>query len=227
MTSPKGAFLLAAQPGPLARLSTLGEGAFHMSQGTISEHAAPGFGPMPAAPISMEEFQQMKQTAQFTNEDVQYLRMSWDVLRDQVDAVLDVWYGFIAAYPFLLQTFSRRSDRQPDQRYLAAVRKRFARWIEDTAQANYDQEWLNFQYEIGLRHHRAAKNRTDQVDSVEIVPFRYIVPSVFPLTATLKPFLANKGHAPDQVEKMHQAWLKSMLLQVTLWGQPYVTAGDF
>ncbi|HEU5367520.1 MAG TPA: protoglobin domain-containing protein [Ktedonobacterales bacterium] len=198
-----------------------------MSQGTISEQAASGVGPLPAAPISMEEFQQMKETAQFTHEDVQSLRMSWDVLRDQVDAVLDVWYGFIAAHPFLIQTFSRRSDGQPDQRYLADVRQRFARWIEDTAQANYDQQWLNDQFEIGLRHHRTAKNRTDQVDSVEIVPFRYLVPSIFPFAFTLKPFLAQKGHAPDQVEKMHQAWLKSMLLQVALWSQPYVTPGDF
>jgi hypothetical protein len=227
MTPPEGTLLLAAQPGPLARLSILGEGAFHMSQGTISEHAAPGFGPVPAAPISMEEFEQLKETAQFTNEDIRYLRMSWDVLRDQIDAVLDVWYGFFAAHPFLIQTFSRRTDGQPDQRYLANVRQRFARWIEDTARANYDQQWLNYQFEIGLRHHRTAKNRTDQVDSVEIVPFRYIVPSIFPLTATLKPFLAHKGHAPDEVENMHLAWLKSMLLQVTLWSQPYIPAGDF
>ena len=198
-----------------------------MSQGTISEQAASGVGPLPAAPISLEEFGQMKETAQFTNVDVRYLRMSWEVLRDQVDAVLDVWYGFFAAHPFLIQTFSRRSDGQPDQRYLANVRQRFARWIEDTAQANYDQQWLNYQYEIGLRQHRTAKNRTDNVNSVEIVPLRFMAPSIFPLVATLKPFLANKGHAPDQVENMHLAWLKSMLLQVTLWSQPYVTAGDF
>ena len=198
-----------------------------MSQDTISEYATPGIGPMPAAPISMQEFQEMQEVALFTNEDVQYLRMSWDVLRDQVDAVLDAWYNFIATHPPLIKTFSRRSDGQPDQRYLAAVRQRFARWIEDTAQANYNQQWLNEQYEIGRRHHRTAKNQTDLVDSVEIVPFRYLAPLIFPMATTLKPFLANKGHTPDQVEKMSQSWLKSMLLQVTLWSQPYVKEGDF
>lgn len=198
-----------------------------MSQDTISEYTSPGRGPMPAAPISMQEFQEMAETALFTNEDVQYLRMSWDALRDQVDAVLDVWYNFIATHPPLIQTFSRRSDGQPDQRYLAAVRHRFARWIEVTAQANYNQQWLNDQYEIGRRHHRTAKNQTDHVDSVDIVPFRYIAPLISPLATTLKPFLANKGHTPDQVEKMSQSWLKSMLLQVTLWSQPYVKEGDF
>ena len=198
-----------------------------MSQDTISQYATPSTGPVPAAPISKEEFQQMKETALFTNEDTQYLRMSWDVLRDQVDAVLDVWYNFIAAHPPLIQTFSRRSDGQPDLRYLTAVRQRFARWIEDTPKANYNQQWLNEQYEIGRRHHRTAKNQTDHVDSVEIVPLRYLAPLISPLVITLKPFLASKGHTPDQVEKMNLAWLKSMLLQVTLWSQPYLREGDF
>jgi hypothetical protein len=29
------------------------------------------------------------------------------------------------------------------------------------------------------------------------------------------------------VEKMHAAWVKSVLLQVTLWSQPYVKEGRF
>jgi hypothetical protein len=198
-----------------------------VSHGTISEHAFSGAGAFPSAPISLEEFRQMEQAAFFTPEDVRHLRMSWEVLRDQVEVVLDVWYDFMAAYPFLLWAFSRESDGQPDQRYLDAVRQRFARWIETTAQANYDQQWLNEQYEIGLRHHRTAKNQTDHVNAAEIVPFRFIVPLISPLALTLKPFLAQKGHAPEQVEKMHQAWLKSLLLQVTLWSQPYMKEGDF
>jgi len=47
------------------------------------------------------------------------------------------------------------------------------------------------------------------------------------VTFTLKPFLAKKGHSADEVEKMYAAWVKSCLLQVTLWSYPYVKAGDF
>lgn len=43
----------------------------------------------------------------------------------------------------------------------------------------------------------------------------------------LKPFLARKGNAPEEVEKMYAAWGKSCLLQVTLWSHPYVRDGDF
>ena len=43
----------------------------------------------------------------------------------------------------------------------------------------------------------------------------------------MRPFLANKGHTDAEVEKMHQAWFKSVVLQVALWSQPYAKEGDF
>jgi len=57
--------------------------------------------------------------------------------------------------------------------------------------------------------------------------YRYLPAFIYPITATLKAFLAGKGHSQADVEKMHQAWLKSVILQVTLWSYPYVRAGDF
>ena len=68
---------------------------------------------------------------------------------------------------------------------------------------------------------------TDGVTSTEIVPFRDLFLLIFPVTFTLKPFLAKKGHAAEDVEKMHAAWVKSCLLQVTLWSHSYVKDGDF
>jgi hypothetical protein len=40
-------------------------------------------------------------------------------------------------------------------------------------------------------------------------------------------FLAKKGHSPEVVNRMYNAWWKSMILQVTLSGQPYIRQGDF
>ena len=50
---------------------------------------------------------------------------------------------------------------------------------------------------------------------------------IFPVTFTLRPFLAKKEHSAEDVEKMYAAWVKSCLLQVTLWSHPYVKDGDF
>ena len=178
------------------------------------------------SPIAIADFELMKKTAAFGDEDVTYLRLSHDVLRDQVDAVLDVWYGFVGSNPHLLATFTGR-DGAPVGDNLAAVRARFGRWILDTARAEYDQAWLDYQHEIGLRHHRSRKNQTDRVEAADIVPFRYLLPLVYPITATLRPFLAKKEHTADEIDKMQAAWVKSCLLQVALWSRPYVREGDY
>jgi hypothetical protein len=182
---------------------------------------------VPRSPVTLEEFELMKKSVLFTDEDAAALRMSREVLKGQIDAILDVWYGFVGANPHLLQSFVNVKDGQPDAGYLAAVRARFGQWILDTAGADYGQAWLDYQHEIGLRHHRTKKNQTDGATAAEIVPFRYLVALVYPITATLRPFLAKGGHSAEDVEKMHQAWIKSVLLQVILWSRPYVKEGDF
>ncbi len=186
-----------------------------------------GTSEVPKSPVTLADFEQMKASVLFGDDDVRYLRMSLDVVKDQVEPILDVWYGFIGSQPQLLASFTRKTDCKPLGEYLGGVRKRFGQWIVDTARAEYDQKWLDYQHEIGLRHHRTKKNQTDAAPSTDIVPFRNLFALVFPVTFTLRPFLAKKGHSPENVEKMHAAWVKSCLLQVTLWSHPYVKEGDF
>ncbi len=179
------------------------------------------------APITLAEFELMKKTVLFGDGDVAALKMSAEVLQDQTEAVLDVWYGFVGSNPHLVASFANKADDKPNADYLGAVRKRFGQWIRDTASGDYDQKWLDYQFEIGRRHHRSGKNRTDNVAAAEHIAYRYLPCLIYPVTATLKPFLAKKGHSAEDVDKMHQAWIKSVLLQVTLWSEPYVRTGDF
>ena len=116
---------------------------------STSTHAAPsipgdtlGTPTVPCSPLSMEELALLQKTVLFTDEDVKYLRLSGEVLAGQEEAMLDVWYGFVGSHPHLVYYFGRKVDGQSDGDYLAAVRKRFARWIQDTAAASYDQAWL-------------------------------------------------------------------------------------
>ena len=95
----------------------------------------------------------------------------------------------------------------------------------DTARAEFDKAWLNYQQEIGVRHTRRGKNRTDAVQAADHIPLRYVLARLIPITTTLKPFLADGG-TPGQVGDMHQAWVKAVLLQVILWSQPYVRDGN-
>ena len=179
------------------------------------------------APYSMADLAALQKSMLFGADDVAALRQSRAILADQTDAILDVWYGFVASTPELVVFFGDTRSGQPDGAYLAAVRKRFALWILDTADAKYDQAWLDWQYEIGLRHNRVKKNKTDGAHGPAQVDFRYLPALTIPITTTLKPFLAKKGASAADVEKMHAAWVKAVLLQAILWSHPYIKDGEF
>ncbi|WP_347243246.1 protoglobin domain-containing protein [Thermogutta sp.] len=181
---------------------------------------------VPRSPLSLEDLENLKKALLFGPEDEKYLHLAGEVLKDQIEQILDLWYGFVGSHPHLLHYFTDGKGN-PNSEYLAAVRKRFGQWILDTCNRPYDQAWLDYAYEIGLRHHRTKKNATDGVNAVPHVDFRYLVTFIYPITVTIKPFLAKKGHSPEEVEKMHQAWFKSVVLQVALWSLPYVREGDF
>jgi hypothetical protein len=185
-----------------------------------------GTAAVPRSPVSLQELDLLKATLLLGDDDLAALRRSEAVLAPHVEEILDVWYGFVGDNPHLLAAFSN-AQGEPDQEYLAAVRRRFGRWILDTARATYDQAWLDYQHEIGLRHTRRKKNQTDGADAADHIPLRYVLALLVPITTTLKPFLARGGAAPEEVEAMHAAWVKAVLLQVILWSQPYVRDGDF
>ena len=200
-----------------------------MSEGRAS---VPGYtygtGEVARSPLSLAELDLLGRTVMFTEEDVRYLRMAGDVLEGQTGQILDLWYGFVGDNPHLLYYFSDAESGESNSGYLARVRERFARWILDTCRRSYDQDWLDYQHEISLRHTSDKKNQTDGAyGTPEQIPLRYLVAFIYPITATIKPFLANDGHSPEEVDKMHDAWFKSVVLQVTLWSQPYVKEGGF
>src|ERR687888_2088379 len=90
------------------------------------------------SPITMEEWEELKKSALFSEEDVVYLRLSEDVLADQVDDLLQTWRGIIFDHPHLRAYDEDPETDEVDTAYAAAVRKRFGQWVLDTAQAKYD-----------------------------------------------------------------------------------------
>ena len=179
------------------------------------------------SPVTLQELELLKKTVLFTDEDVKYLRMAGEVLVPQTDAILDVWYGFVGANPHLIHYFANKSDGKPNAEYLNRVRARFGQWIKDTTDANYDQTWLNYQYEFGLRHTRVGKNKTDNVAAADHIHFRYLAAFIVPISVTIEPFLQKGNRSAEDTKKMLAAWTKAVVLQTILWSYPYVKAGDF
>ena len=183
------------------------------------------FGQVGQSPVSISELDLLKKTVLFTAEDEKNLKLAGEVLQDQTDEILDLWYGFVGANEHLIKYFAKNG--QPDMDYLSAVRARFKQWILDLCNKPYDQTWLDYQHEIALRHHSTKKNKTDNVDAEPIIHYRYIVAFIFPITATIKGFLAKKGHDAETVEAMYASWFKAVTLTVILWTYPYINKNEF
>jgi len=182
------------------------------------DYASPSLSP---SPVSLDELASLKVSVGFTDEDERYLHMAGEVLADQTRQIVLHWRsGIIARIPNLAR-HSRSPDGQPLPEYLAASNLRFEQWILDTCLRPYDQDWINYQQEIALRHTSVRKNQTDNVQSTPYVPLRDILAFLAVINETIRPYLAAKGHAAEEVEKMHLAWCKSMQLQAALWAAPY------
>ena len=174
--------------------------------------------------VTMEELERLRISVGFTEGDQRWLRLAGEVLADQVTAIVTRWRSeIIASIPHLARhSRSLEGDKLPG--YLAQSNLRFEQWILDTCLREYDQEWLNYQHEIALRHTSAKKNRTDGVESTAFVPYRDIAAFTTVLVETMKPYLAAKGNSVAEVEAMHSAWAKSLQLQIALWAQVYMAS---
>jgi hypothetical protein len=181
-----------------------------------------GTADVPASSITLDDLKRLKLSVDFTEEDERYLRMAGTVLEDQVVEIVNHWRaGIIAGIPHLAR-HSRNLDGTPNPEYLARSNRRFQQWILDTCLRPYDQDWLNYQQEIALRHTSLKKNQVDHVSSTTHVPYSDIVAFVAVLNDTIKLYLQAKGHSDADVAGMHQAWRKSMHLQMALWAKPYM-----
>ena len=174
------------------------------------------------SPITPQELEQLKQSAGFTESDEQWLRRAAEVLAGQTKALVEQWRAVISAHPHLAE-YSLRPDGQKDPHYSEASGLRFQQWVLDTCLRPYDQNWLNYQHEMALRHTSLKKNKTDHVQSAPTIHLRDVVAftAVINDPNILKPFLSAGGADTNAVDKMHQAWCKSLLLQIALWTEPY------
>jgi Protoglobin len=175
--------------------------------------------------VSLGELEKLKVSAGFTIEDEQFLRLAGEVLAGQTKQIVEHWRsGIIAGIPNLAR-HSRSPEGTPIPEYLAQSNLRFEQWILDTCLRPYDQDWLNYQQELALRHTSLKKNQADGVRSTAYVPFHDIVAFVAVMNDTIRPYLAGKGNTEAEVEGMHRAWRKSLQMQIALWSKPYIDLG--
>jgi hypothetical protein len=173
------------------------------------------------SPLTLQDLEHLKAVVGLTPEDEEVLHEAGEILADQAGDMVTAWRARLGDLPFM-RPYSGHPDGTPNPGYGAASKPRFDRFIIDACTRPLDQDWLNYQHEIGLRHTRAKKNVTDHADSLDHIPLRYLLTFTAVVIVTSRDYLAAKGAAPAQVDRMHAAFTKSVMLHVTAWTRPYV-----
>lgn len=171
--------------------------------------------------VSVVELEELKISAGFTEEDQHYLRLAGEVLADQTKQIVQHWRSQIIASIPNLAKHSRTREDEAIPVYLENSNLRFEQWILDTCLRPYDQDWINYQQEIALRHTSLKKNKVDRVRSTPCVPLRDVIAFTAVINETIRPYLATKRNSAEEVDKMHRAWCKSLQMQLALWTGVY------
>ena len=182
------------------------------------------FGCTPRSPVSVDELKELEATVGFTDADRASLRRAGELLNDEAEALVDGWRKIIGSQPHLARWFFG-PVHQPDEAYKAAVKPRFVRWVIDVFTRPFDQAWLDYQQEIGLRHTPAKKNTTDQAHTPPLVPLRHLIGFVAPVAELVRHRLQARGLSGEELDRLHAAWIKAVILSVALWSQPYTRDG--
>lgn len=176
--------------------------------------------PVPS-PVTQQDLNRLLTDVMWTEQDAAALRRAGEILAPRAAEILDVWYDFIGSTPHLVTVF-RGPDGEPNQDYLARVRRRFEQWVSDLCTRQFDGQWLAYQEEIALRHHSAKKNQTDNVHSPAThVPMSDMLALLVPVTQTVRDFLAQGESDAAAVDEMQQAWFKAVTVSLVLWTRPY------
>ncbi len=172
------------------------------------------------SPMPENEFSQLEQTAGWTDADARVLARHAALFRAKAESMVDSWRAVISSQPHLSRWFAK-PDGAPDDEYKAGVKRRFVQWVIDVAARPHDRDWLNYQHEIGLRHTPAKKNHTDGAQSPPLVPFRYLL-GFIPVVLPIRGFFSDAIQDTAELQRLEDAWAKSLLLHITLWSRAYV-----
>jgi hypothetical protein len=174
------------------------------------------------SPLTLQDLDELKAAVGLTDEDDANLRLAGDLLAPRAADMVAAWRHQVGQHPFLAR-YSAHPDGTPNPEYAAASTLRFDRWVIDACTRPLDQAWLNQQHEIGLRHNRAKKNQTDHADSVDHIPLRYLLAFTAVIITSARAYLSDDQHSAEQIDAMHAAFTKSVMLHLTVWTRAYTT----
>ena len=176
------------------------------------------------SPVSLEELREIESSVGWSEQDARVLQRHGDLFRNNAGRMVDSWRAVIAVQPHLAKWFLD-PEGKPDEEYKAKVKQRFVRWVLDACFRPHDQEWLNYQEEIGLRHTPEKKNLTDGGHTPPLVPLRYLIAFASVIAIETRKFFTEAQVQGEELQRLEDAWARTLQLHITLWSRPYTREG--
>lgn len=178
----------------------------------------------PAGFPAGEDIELLWRIGLFSADDERALRKLWRILGGQTDDYLDMVLGMVAAYPALAAALAtiRHESLGFAADGSATVRPLFRQWLSETCLSPHQPPWIGRLYSL---HADLPPERPTRGLSAKLPEFRYLIALSFPLVAAARSLLVDAGLASEAIERMQSAFLKAILLQVTLLSKLYVKDG--
>ena len=176
------------------------------------------------SPVTMAELRQLEAAVGWSENDATVLQRHGEIFKNRAEQMVDAWRAVIGSQPHLAKWFFG-PDGKPDDEYKAKVKKRFVQWVTDACFRPHDQEWLDYQEEIGLRHTPEKKNVTDGAHTPAHVPLRYLIGFATVVSITTRDFFLEDGVRGEELQRLADAWSRTVQLHIALWARPYVRDG--
>ena len=208
------------------RTTTKGE---HPMQDHHEAKDLPGYNPgspeVAKSPITLEELNDLKATCLFTDEDMIYLRLSYDVLKDQAEDLVTCGVASsrsMSTSPAMAWIGRRANRTRNTPRLSASVTPSGCSIPREPNTTKHGSiiSMRSVYATIGKK-----KNVTDHANAATHIRGRDLIGFAAATVAPMRPYLEKGGHSAETVQRMQDAWWKSMILQVTLWSQAYMNPG--
>jgi len=198
-----------------------------MADEVLYKAIVPGytFGQVSRAPISEKDLQLMLDSVLWTKEDEDNRKVLGDIFKKHMKEILDAIVNYVGSREYLLYYFKDKSGTTTITEYVSNSVGRIAQWILDCCYRPLDQKFIDYQYEIGLRHTPLKKGKADNVQTVDLVHARYMVTFIFPFTAALKPFIQKEVEDFVLADKLYHTWFKLVTVCASIYIYPFVKEG--
>jgi Protoglobin. len=180
---------------------------------------------VPKAPLTKKDFELLLDSVLWTKEDEENRELLGEIIKENMKEILDKIVSYFGSKEYLIYYFKDRQAQTTITEYVNNTVDRLAQWLLDICYKPLDENFINYNYLIGIRHTYEGKGKADNVSTVEHIPARYMVTCLFPITVVLKDFIARKVEDPVLTDRLYNTWFKLQVITTALFLIPYTKEG--